>query len=84
MNWTELENIVDEDTRSIWWRIKHGKVQIRCVKCDRFFKVPKDVTFDKDGYASDRIYHFCEDIYEDEENNEGWTVLAHLVGWGVK
>ena len=84
MNYTELENIVDEDSRIIWWRIKRRKVELRCPKCDRFFNPPKDVKFDKDGYASDIIYHFCDDIYDDEENNEGWVVCPHLVGWGVK
>lgn len=84
MNWTELENVVNEDTRMIWWRVKFRKVQLRCPKCDRFFTIPKDVKINDQGYASDVIYHFCDDIYPEEENNDGWTVLAHLVGWGVK
>ena len=81
MNYTDLENIVDEDTRMIWWRVKHRHVELQCPKCFRFFKVPKEIRFDDNGYALGQIYHFCDDIYPEEENNEGWVVLPHLVGW---
>ena len=89
MHYQDIENYTlnrgteDEET-VINWRIRRHKVQLRCPKCDRFFDLPKDIPIDENGYCFDTVYHFCEDIYEGEENNAGYTVLAHLVGWGVK
>lgn len=86
MNYTDIENTtIDKGTEYeetiINWRTRRGKVQLRCPLCDRFFAIPKDITIDASGYFSASLYHFCEDIFDGEENNDGWTVLAHLIGW---
>ena len=86
MQYTEIENFVhnkgnEYEETIINWRKRRGHVQLRCPLCDRFFNLPKDITIDAKGYCSTSFYHFCEDIYEGEENTEGWTAWAHLVGW---
>lgn len=84
MHYTDIENFQYEDEAVINWRSRRGRAQIKCPMCSKFFDLPSDITIDKDGYCSTSVYHFCDDLFEGEENTEGYTVLAHLVGWGVK
>jgi hypothetical protein len=88
MHYTDIENqVVDKGTEYeetiINWRTRRRRVQLKCPRCFHFFDLPKDITIDDNGYCSTSVYHFCEDQYEGDENNEGYTVLAHLVGWGL-
>jgi len=84
MHYTDIENFTENDEAIINWRVRHGGAQLKCPKCFRWFKLPKDIKIDDNGYCSDSFYHFCQErevegeLYED---GEGWTVLAHLVGW---
>lgn len=76
----DIENITfDKGTEYeetiLYWKKRLGRVQLRCPKCDEFFKVPKDIKFDENGYSSGTIYHFCED-------DNGWVVTPHIVGYG--
>jgi len=89
MNYTDIENFVfdkgtDDEETVINWRVRRRKPQIRCPKCFKFFDLPKDTTIDKEGYLSASIYHFCDDQFQGDDNQQGWAVLAHLVDWGVK
>jgi hypothetical protein len=89
MNYTRIENFTynvgdDDEETIINWRVKHHRVQLRCPKCDQFFDIPKDCKIDHDGYASSSVYHFCNDFYDDEENNEGWVCLPQLVGYNER
>ena len=81
MHYTDIENITTEDDTIINWRKRRGKVQLRCPYCDKFFDIPKDITIDANGCFSTSLYHFCDDIFEGEVNNDSWSLLAHLVGW---
>ena len=87
MHYTDIENYQLEDEAVINWRVRHGKVQLLCPKCQRFFLLPKDIKIDDNGYCSDSFYHMCQErmidgeLYED---GDGWTALVHLVDWGVK
>ena len=82
MNYTDIINWSEEDNTIVNWRRRRGKTQLLCPRCDRFFDIPEDIKIDDNGYASAVVYHFCEDLFDDEENNEGWVVLPHLVEWG--
>jgi hypothetical protein len=93
MHYTDIENIVvdkgDEDYEEtiVNWRVRRRKVQLRCPKCDLFFDLPKAITIDENGYASGSFYHFCSEQVIDgvpDENDEGWTVMPHLVGYNER
>jgi len=77
----ETESMNYTDIPAGVWRMKRGKVQIRCPLCDQFFNVPRDIAVFSNGNLSDKLYHFCEDTFVDEENTDGWVVLAHLEDW---
>lgn len=80
--YTDIENITTEDDTIINWRKRRGHTQLKCPKCDDWFSLPKDIEIDANGYCSAQVYHFCKEYGDEpEENNNGWTVLAHLVGW---
>lgn len=89
MNYTDIENLVlfkgtDDEEVVVNWRKRLGRVQLRCPYCDSFFKVPKDVKFNSQGYASSSIYHFCDDEdIEIADDSLGWVVWAHLVGYNL-
>ena len=60
------------------WRVRLGSTWLKCPLCDKWFKVPSDIEIDDKGNLSAVIYHFCDD---EENEHQGWTVLAQLEGW---
>lgn len=73
-----IEGTEDEPGRQNW-RVRLGKLYLRCPVNDEWFRVPSDVTVDKDGNLSDSLHHICD--AGDDDDSEGWVVLAQLEGW---
>lgn len=63
------------------WRVRFGKTQLMCPKCDKWFSLTKDFTIDEHGNVSDLIYHFCNNESDEYPEESSWVVLAQLVGW---